>query len=67
MLAKKVGGPAQLVAPKRRAEAEGLGDAELFAWLAADGNRLRRPIIDIGGEISLGFAASAREEVKGRL
>jgi len=50
-----------LVAPKRRAEAEGLSGDKLIAWLAEDGGRVRRPIIDTGGVLTLGFAADARE------
>jgi hypothetical protein len=42
-LAKRAGGPEQLVAPKRRAEAEGLLGEKLIAWLAEDGGRVRRP------------------------
>lgn len=66
-LAGKVGGPKQLVAPKRRAEAEGLDGEELIAWLAADGARLRRPIIVTGKKTALGFAKTTPEELKGSL
>ena len=59
-LAKKAGGADQLVAPKRRAEAEGLAGEKLIAWLAEDGARVRRPIIEVGGKLVLGFAAEAR-------
>ena len=65
-LAKKAGGVEQLVAPKRRAEAEGLAGEKLIAWLAEDGARVRRPIIEAGGELTLGFAADAQEKL-GRL
>jgi arsenate reductase-like glutaredoxin family protein len=65
-LAKKAGGPEQLVAPKRRAEAEGLSGEKLIAWLAEDGGRVRRPIIEVAGEVTLGFAADAQEKL-GRL
>ena len=66
-LAKKAGGPEQLVAPKRRAEAEGLSGDKLIAWLAEDGARVRRPIIEVGGKVLLGFAADAREALEGLL
>jgi arsenate reductase-like glutaredoxin family protein len=66
-LAKKAGGAEQLVAPKRRAEAEGLSGDALIAWLAEDGGRVRRPIIEVGGEVTLGFAADAQERLKGLL
>src|SRR5882762_3976869 len=45
-LAKKAGGVELLVAPKRRAEADGLSGEKLIAWLAEDGARVRRPIIE---------------------
>jgi arsenate reductase-like glutaredoxin family protein len=66
-LARRAGGVAKLVAPKRRAEAEGKSDAELVAWLAEDGARLRRPIIDTGKKLAVGFAADARAELEGEV
>jgi arsenate reductase len=62
-LAKKAGGAEQLVAPKRRKEAEGLSGEKLIAWLAEDGGRVRRPIIEVAGELTLGFAADAQEKL----
>jgi arsenate reductase-like glutaredoxin family protein len=59
-LAKRVGGIQELVAPKRRKEVEGLSDKELVAWLASDGARLRRPIIQVGSKIVLGFNAASK-------
>ena len=55
-----MGGLDALVAPKRRAEAEGLTGEKLVAWLAADGARIRRPIVVAGGKVTLGFAADSR-------
>ena len=66
-LAKRAGGPKELVAPKRRAEAEGLDGDKLIAWLAEDGARVRRPIVVVGGELVLGFAADAREKLEAKL
>jgi arsenate reductase-like glutaredoxin family protein len=66
-LAKKAGGAQQLVAPKRRSEAEGLEGEKLLAWLAGDGARVRRPIIEVGGKLVLGFAADARITLEGYL
>jgi arsenate reductase-like glutaredoxin family protein len=66
-LAKKAGGVQQLVAPKRRSEAEGLEGEKLLAWLAEDGGRVRRPIIEVGGKLVLGFAADARTALEGYL
>jgi arsenate reductase-like glutaredoxin family protein len=63
-LAKRAGGPENLVAPKRRSEAEGLSGEKLIAWLAEDGGRVRRPIIDLGGnDLLLGFAADSKEKL----
>ena len=59
-LAAKVGGLRNLVAPKKRAEAEAVADGKLLAWLAADGGRVRRPIVEIGDNVTLGFAADAQ-------
>lgn len=59
-LAAKAGGAENLVAPKRRAEAEGLSGKKLIAWLAADGGRVRRSIIVAGGKLTLGFTEETR-------
>lgn len=66
-LAKQAGGPKELVAPKRRAEAEGLDGEKLIAWLAEDGARVRRPIIVVGKTVILGFAGDARDRLKAAL
>jgi arsenate reductase-like glutaredoxin family protein len=60
-LAKRAGGAEQLVAPKRRAEAEGLSGEKLLKWLSEDGGRVRRPIVDTGKALTLGFAEDARK------
>jgi arsenate reductase-like glutaredoxin family protein len=57
----------ELVAPKRRAEADGLHGEKLLRWLAADGARVRRPIVVTGSKVTLGFTESAREELEGAL
>src|SRR5438552_16319292 len=62
-LASRVGGVDELVAPKRRAEAEGLHGEKLLRWLAADGARVRRPIVVTGAKVTLGFSEAAREEL----
>ena len=63
-LAAKAGGPENLVAPKRRAEAAGLGGKALIAWLAEDGGRVRRPIIEAGGKLTLGFTEETRQTLE---
>ena len=60
-LAKRGGGIRNLVAPKRREEAEAIPDAQLPAWLAEDPGRIRRPIIDTGDDLHLGFTKAVRE------
>ena len=66
-LSKKAGGAESLVAPKRRAEAAGLLGDELLTWLAEDGARVRRPIIEVEGKLVLGFAAEARAQLESYL
>ena len=62
------GGLRALVAPKRRAEAELVPDGKLAAWIAEDGGRVRRPIIDTGGaQVALGFTAAVREALEAEL
>src|SRR5438105_13274413 len=63
-LASRVGGVDELVAPKRRAEAEGLHGDKLLRWLAEDGARVRRPIVVTGRKVTLGFADAARKELE---
>lgn len=58
-----MGGPKELVAPKRRAEAEGLDGEKLIAWLAADGARVRRPIVVVGKKVTVGFTAAAQDQL----
>ena len=66
-IAKQVGDVKLLIAPKRRAEAEGLDGEKLVAWLAADGARLRRPIIIAGKKVTLGFTKTTPDELKGAI
>ena len=62
-----MGDAKELVAPKRRAEAEGLSGEKLIAWLAADGGRMRRPIVVVGKKITLGFNAAAQQQLADNL
>ena len=63
-LASRVGGVDELVAPKRRAEAEGLQGEKLLRWLAEDGARVRRPIVVTGKKVTLGFTDATRQELE---
>jgi arsenate reductase-like glutaredoxin family protein len=63
-LAAKAGGPEHLVAPKRRAEAEGKSGEALLRWLAADGKHVRRPIVQMGRTLTIGFAKDAQEQLE---
>lgn len=60
-LARRAGGAREMVAPTRRAEIEGLTDTQVVAYLAEDPRRLRRPIIDTGDQVHLGFSKRVRE------
>ncbi len=64
-LGKRLGGLRELVAPKRRAEAEAVPDAKLAAWLAANPNFVRRPLIDTGKQLEAGFTAEVRARLGG--
>jgi len=66
-LGKLAGGPEQLVAPKQRKEAEGITGEALYEWLAGDGKRVRRPIIAVGGAVTLGFTGDVREKLEAEL
>jgi arsenate reductase-like glutaredoxin family protein len=65
-LAKRVGGVAELVGPTKRREVEGLSDAQVISWLRDDPKRFRRPLIDLGDEVLLGFNAAVRAELEER-
>ena len=53
------------MAPKKRTEAAEVADADLIEWLAADGKRLRRPILESGPKLTLGFSADIQKEWDG--
>lgn len=62
-LARRVGGAPELVAPKRRAEVEGFSAAQVIDYLSADSNRIRRPIIDDGERVYLGFSTAVQKQL----
>ena len=66
-LAAQAGGARELIAPKKRAEAEGIEGDKLLKWLAEDGGRVRRPIVIAGKKVVLGFAGDAREALESLL
>lgn len=63
-LAKPLGGPRELVAPKRRKETSGLSEAELVPFLAKNPGYVRRPIIDAGGVVLGGFTAEVKQRLE---
>ena len=64
-LGKRLGSVRELVAPKRRTEAEAVPDAKLAAWLAENPNFVRRPLIDTGKQLEAGFTAEVRAKLGG--
>jgi arsenate reductase-like glutaredoxin family protein len=59
-LAARLGGVRELIAPKRRKELEGLGDAQLARHLSENPNHVRRPLVDTGQKLTAGFTADVR-------
>jgi len=64
-LAARAGGIRELVKPSQRAEVEGLGDTEVARYLSENPNSVRRPIIDTGDMLTLGFTPAVRERLGG--
>lgn len=64
-LARRGGGIRELVKPTARADVEGLGDAEIARFLSENPNSVRRPIIDTGRMVTLGFTPLVREQLGG--
>ncbi|MBX5484604.1 MAG: hypothetical protein IRZ16_22500 [Myxococcaceae bacterium] len=52
-----------LVKPNNKKDAEGMSDAEIIRFLAANPNAVRRPIIDTGKVLTLGFTPEARAKL----
>lgn len=50
----------ELVKPINRKETEGMTDAQIVRYLAENPNSVRRPIIDTGETITLGFTPKVR-------
>lgn len=62
-LAERAGSIRELVAPKQRENLATLSDKQLLKHLAENPNHVRRPIIDTGKVLALGFTADVREKL----
>lgn len=60
-LAERAGGVENLVGPTRRAEIEGMSRTEIHRYLLEDPSRVRRPIIDTGDTLYVGFSKAVQE------
>lgn len=56
-----------LVAPKRRDEVAGMNESQIIDAMSRDPGMLRRPIIDIKGQLLLGFAKGAQAQLASSL
>ncbi|MFP5225847.1 MAG: arsenate reductase family protein [Actinomycetota bacterium] len=65
-MGNRVGGVVELVGPTKRREVEGMSDSQIIAWLREDPKRFRRPLIDLGDDVLLGFNAAVRTELESR-
>lgn len=65
-LSARVGGAVELVGPTKRREVEGMSDDAVVAWLQADPKRFRRPLIDLGDTVLLGFSKPVRAALDAR-
>lgn len=62
-LGKRVSDVRELVKPINKAEVEGMSDKEVLAYLEKNPNSVRRPIIDTGKELILGFTPASRAKL----
>ena len=62
-LVMRVGDAMELVKPLNKKEAEGMSEKEILRYLAANPNSVRRPIIDTGKVLTLGFTPEARAKL----
>lgn len=65
-LAKRVEDVRDLVKPLNKSEVEGMKDKDILGYLAKNPNSVRRPIIDTGKLLTLGFTPAAREQLAGK-
>lgn len=66
-LAKRVGDANELVKPINKKDVEGMSDAQVLSYLAENPNSVRRPIVDTGGVLTLGFTPKVREQLTAEL
>jgi arsenate reductase-like glutaredoxin family protein len=62
-LGGRLGGVAALLPGNRRDEVEGMSDEEIGRYLADDPSRIKRPIIDTGDHVYVGFSRAVQEEL----
>ena len=63
-LSRRVGGAVNLVGPMKRDQIEGMAENQIIDFLLEDPGRIRRPIIDTGSEVLLGFTAPVRQKLE---
>lgn len=66
-LGKRVEDVRDLVKPINKKDVEGMSDAKVLDYLAANPNSVRRPIVDTGGSLTLGFTPKVREQLTSEL
>jgi arsenate reductase-like glutaredoxin family protein len=62
-LGERAGGVAALVPAKQKDEIEGMSPDEISRYLADDPSRIKRPIIDTGDGVYIGFSRAVQEEL----
>lgn len=63
-LSSRIGDARELVKPLNKKEVEGFSEEEILRYLAANPNSVRRPIIDTGERITLGFTPAVRTQLE---
>ncbi len=62
-LAKRAGGAHELVKPNNKKDAEGMTDAQVIEFLVANPNAVRRPMVDTGELLTLGFMPKVKAQL----
>lgn len=63
-LGERAGGVASLVPAKQRNEVEGMSPEEITRYLAEDPSRIKRPIIDTGHHVYIGFNETVQQQLE---